>query len=138
MKAYSLDLRSRVIAAVEAGMPWQDILAVFGISRATLNRYRQRLRETGSLAPGQSPGRPRAIPPAQEPALERQLTAIPDASLARHCQQWATEQGAAVSSSAMRRAIRRLKWTRKKSLSPPANATRRPVSGGGKSPAPSM
>jgi transposase len=130
MKAYSLDLRARAIAAVEAGMPWQDIVAVFGISRATLNRYRQRLRETGGLAPGQSPGRPRAIPPAQEPALERQLAASPDASLAQHCQRWATAQGAPVSPSAMRRAIRRLTWTRKKRRSPPANVTNRPASGG--------
>src|SRR6185503_9177859 len=82
MKAYSLDLRTRVIAAFEAGVPWPEIVALFGVSRATLNRYRQRLRATGSLAPSQSPGRPRAILPAQEPALERQLAAAPDASLA--------------------------------------------------------
>lgn len=69
MKACSLDLRARVIAAVEAGMAWHDIVAVFGISRATLNRYRQRLRATGSLAAGQSPGRPRAVPPFREPIL---------------------------------------------------------------------
>jgi transposase len=135
MKAYSLDLRTRVIAAVAAGMPWQDIVAVFGISRATLNRYRQRLRATGSLAPGQSPGRPRAIPPALAPALEQQLAAIPDASLAQHCRQWAATQGATVSPSAMRRAIRRLTWTRKQRRSPPANAPRRPASTGGKPPA---
>jgi transposase len=134
MKAYSLDLRTRVIAAVEAGMAWQDIVAVFGISRATLNRYRQRLRVTGDLAPGRSPGRPRAIPPGQEPALARQLAASPDASLAQHAQQWAADQGAVVSPSALRRAILRLDWTRKKSPSPPANATRAPAGSGARRP----
>ena len=130
MEAYSLDLRTRVIAAVEAGRPWQEIVAVFGISRATLNRYRQRLGATGSLAAGQSPGRPRAIPPAREPALRRQLAASPDASLEQHCRRWAAEQGTAVSASAMRWAIRRVGWTRKKRRSPPANATRPPAASG--------
>jgi transposase len=136
MKAYSLDLCSRVIAAVEAGRPWQDIVAVFGISRATLNRYRHRLRATGDLTPGRSPGRPRAIPPALEPALERQLAAAPDASLAQHAQRWAADQGAAVSPSALRRAILRVAWTRKQSPSPPASATRSPASGGARPPSP--
>jgi transposase len=136
MKAYSLDLRERAVAAVEAGRSWQDTVAAFGISRATLNRWRQRLHATGGLAPGRSPGRPRAIPPAQEPALARQLAAHPDASLAQHAQQWAADQGAAVSSSAMRRAILRLAWTRKKRPSPPASATSRPGSSGGRPPSP--
>jgi transposase len=130
MKAYSLDLRTRVIAAFESGAPWPEIVALFGISRATLNRYRQRLRQTGTLAPGQSSGRPRAIPPAQEPALAQQLVAAPDASLADHAERWTADQGGPISPSAMRRAIRRLDWTRKKSPSRPANATKPPVSSG--------
>lgn len=134
MKAYSLDLRERAVAAFEADMPWQDIVAVFGISRATLNRWRQRLRATGGLAPGRSPGRPRAIPSAQEPALAQQLAAAPDASLAQHAQQWAADQGTPVSPSALRRAILRLDWTRKKSPSPPANATRAPAGSGARRP----
>jgi transposase len=134
MKAYSLDLRERVIAAAAAGVPWREIVAVFGISRATLNRDRQRLRATGDLAPGRSPGRPRASSPTQEPALAQQLAATPDASLAQHCQRWAAQQGGTVSPSAMRRAILRLEWTRKKSPSPPASATKSPAGSGGRPP----
>ena len=134
MKAYSLDLRERVIAAAAAGVPWREIVAVFGISRATLNRYRQRLRATGDLAPGRSPGRPRAISPTQEPALAQQLAASPDASLAQHCRQWAAPQGGTVSPSAMRRASGRLDWTRTKSPSPPATATTSPARSGGTPP----
>lgn len=57
MKAYSLDLRHRAVAAFEAGTPWPALIRLFGIARATLNRYRKRWRDTGSLAPGRSPGR---------------------------------------------------------------------------------
>jgi len=134
MKAYSLDLRERAVAAFAAGMPWQDIVAVFGISRATRNRWRQRLRATGGLAPSRSPGRPRAIPSAEEPALERHLAAAPDASLAQHCRQWAADRGVPVSPSALRRAILRLDGTRTTSPSPPANATRAPAGSGARRP----
>jgi transposase len=114
MKAYSLDLRRRVVAAFEAGAPWPEIVRPFGVSRATLNRYRKRLRDAGSLAPGRSPGRPRGIAPPDEPALEARLRAAPEAALADHCRWRQEERGEAVSISTMRRAIRRLGWTRKK------------------------
>ena len=114
MKAYSLDLRQRVVAAFEAGAPWPEIVRLFGISRATLNRYRKRLRDAGSLAPGRSPGRPRGIAPPDEPLLEARLRDAPDAGLADHCRWWRDERGEAVSVAALRRAVRRLGWTRKK------------------------
>jgi transposase len=54
------------------------------------------------------------IPPAQYPALLAQLTALPDATLEQHCDQWEREQGMRVSISTMSRAQRRIGWTRKK------------------------
>jgi len=134
MKAYSLDLRERVIAAVETGTPWPEIVRLFGISRATLNRYRRRQRQTGSLVPGRSPGRPRVIPPAHEPALQAQLAATPDATIGQHCQTWQAHQGHPVHPSAMRRAIARVGWTRKKRPSAPVSATRAPARPGGTRP----
>ena len=41
MKAYSEDLRLRVVAAVDGGMPRSAAVRVFGVSRATLTRYLQ-------------------------------------------------------------------------------------------------
>jgi hypothetical protein len=52
IKAYSLDLRQRVVAAFEAGAPWPEIVRLFGLSRATRKRYRKRRRDAGGLAPG--------------------------------------------------------------------------------------
>lgn len=36
MRAYSVDLRERVVAAVDAGMPRDEAARVFGVSRATI------------------------------------------------------------------------------------------------------
>ena len=87
-----------------------------------MKRYRDIAGDGGSNIVGQVED--------QQARLRRQLAARPDASLEQHCRQWAAEQGTAVSASAMRRAIQRVAWTRKKRRSPPANATRPPASGG--------
>jgi transposase len=134
MRAYSLDLRQRIVAAVAAGMPVPEAARLFAVSVATVNRYRKRLREAGGLAPGRSPGRPRALAPGDEPALVAQLEAQPDARLADHCRAWAGARGAAMSPATMGRAIRRLGWTRKKSRWRPASATRPSASSGATTP----
>src|SRR5918911_298838 len=115
MRAYSLDLRQRGVGAGDAGAPPAEGARTFQISLATIKRYLKQRREAGTLAPRTSPGRPAGIPADQLPALEGQLTAHPDATLAQHCQRWQEARGAVVSASAMRRAIKRLEWTRKKS-----------------------
>jgi transposase len=131
MNPYSEDLRTRILAAVDAGMTKSQAARVFAVSRSTVKLYAQRRRATGSLAPT-----PRSVPlpfligPDQAAALRAQLDAAPDATLAAHCTTWEREQGVRVSVSTMHRAIGRLNWTRKKRPSPPQSATRRRVSPG--------
>ena len=113
MKAYSPDLREKVVTAVERGMPRVAAAAAFDVSRSTIKRW-LRLRRTGSLAPRSIPGRPARLGAALDAGLERQLRAAPDAALAEHCAAWEQASGQVVSPSTMRRAIVRLGWTRKK------------------------
>ena len=49
MKAYSTDLRERVVREVDEGRPREEIIQRFGVSRATIKRYVQQQRETGDL-----------------------------------------------------------------------------------------
>lgn len=56
MRTYSLDLRERVLAAVDRGMPRKEAVGVFGVSLATLKRWLKRRQETGSVAPRRRPG----------------------------------------------------------------------------------
>ena len=62
-KPYSVDLRERVVAAVEhGGMSCRRAAAQFGVGISTAINWVRRFRETGSVAPGQMGGhRPKSI-----------------------------------------------------------------------------
>ncbi len=66
-KPYSMDLRERVVGAVEeAGVSRRQAAERFGISVSTAINWVRRYRETGSAAPGQMGGhRPKKIVGAQ-------------------------------------------------------------------------
>jgi transposase len=114
MKAYSEDLRERVLTAVDQGMSRSEVVRLFGVSSASIKRYLKLRRERGSVAPKTIPGcPPRKISSLQE-GLRPQLEAHPDATLQEHCKLWEVQTGVKVSTSTMRRAILRLRWTRKK------------------------
>ena len=51
MRAYSLDLRLRVLAAVDAGDTTAEVADVFSVSPAWVRRLVQRRRATGEVAP---------------------------------------------------------------------------------------
>ena len=45
MKAYSLDVRDKVLRAVDQGYPREEIIKLLGVSRATIKRYLKQRRE---------------------------------------------------------------------------------------------
>jgi transposase len=125
MKAYSLDLRERVLRAVDQGESRSEIVRMLGVSLATIKRYVKQWRETGEVRPKAIPGRTARKGFALQAGLVAQLQAHPDVSLETHCQLWESEHGMVVSTSTMSRMIQRLGWTRKKSRWQPANAAKR-------------
>lgn len=62
-KPYSMDLRERVVAAVERrGLSRRQAAAHYGVGITTVINWVQRFRHTGSAAPGQMGGhKPKAI-----------------------------------------------------------------------------
>lgn len=115
MRAYSWDLRARIVAAVEAGETQAAVAQRFGVAVATIRNYVRLRRATGSLAPRPRPGGQPEIGPERYPHLQAQLQADPDATLAHQCVTWAETEGQVVSIATMWRTIRRLGWTDKKS-----------------------
>jgi transposase len=108
MRAYSVDLRQRVLTALDRGMARQQVVVTFGVSLATLKRWLV-LRRTATALPPKTPsGRRRTIPVAQHAALWAQLAAHPDAPLAQHTQMWNTTH-----------AVTRSYQTRGRASSPP-------------------
>ncbi len=115
MKAYPIELRARIVRAVQGGMAQTEVARVFAVSPRTIRRYLVQQRQEDDLTPGQSPGRPPAIGPARADALQAQVALHPDATLAEHCALWARAQGVSVSVATMSRAIRGIAITVKKS-----------------------
>ena len=114
MQAYSLDLRERVLAALDAGMTYDQASAIFQVSRATVGRWRRRQRQTGACLPRYSPGRPAQVARSLDAGMAAQLAAHPDATYAEHAAVWYAITGQQVSPSSIRRAVVRADWTRKK------------------------
>ena len=114
MRAYSEDLRRRVLAAVDGGMTRSAAARVFGVGRATVKRYLRLRREAGGLAPRPRRGPPPIKTSALAAALPARLEAAPDATLAEHCAWYEAATGVRVSGPTMSRVIARLGWTRKK------------------------
>ncbi len=80
-RAYSLDLRERVVAAVLAGASCREAAATFDVGVASVVRWAQRFRATGSAAAKPVGGRrPRSLATEREWLLAR-LEAVPDLTL---------------------------------------------------------
>jgi transposase len=114
MKAYSQDLRLRILDAVDAGSTKAAVARRFAVNLSTIKRYVVQRTSVGHVQPRTSPGRPASIAPSQYPALRAQVAQRRDATLAEHAAAWERTQGVAVSRWAIGRIIRQLKLTRQK------------------------
>ena len=132
MRGYSLDLRLKVLAALDLGITRKEVARTFGVATSTLDRYLSlRKQAGGEIGPPRPTGRTPSISTTEERrALWRQLEENDDASLGRHCELWESNQGDRVSVPTMWRAVRKLGWTKKRGRwEPPSQANRPEVLG---------
>lgn len=97
MKAYSQDLRLRIIQAVDAGQTKAAVARRFAVSLSTVKRYVARRAATGHVRPRTSPGRPPRIPRSAYTAVRAQVERRPDATNAEHAAAWEETHGVRVS-----------------------------------------
>lgn len=110
MKAYSQDLRKRVVEAVDAGISKAEVAKTFSVSAASINRWLRLRRETQKLEPKPIAGRPSIKGRALDEGLVEQLREHPDATIAEHCQLWEERTLSKVSQATMSRAVKRAAW----------------------------
>ncbi len=119
MKAYSKDLRLKVLDALDRGMPRKEVARIFGISLPSIKRWLKRRRESGDVEPSPRPGPPATKGALLEQWLPNQLENNPDlTTLAEHCESFEEDSGVEVSTATMSRRISRLPgggWPLKKS-----------------------
>src|SRR6266513_1860403 len=83
MRAYSNDLRERIVAAVERGeLSLRQLAHLFAVSLSCIVRLLQRQRQTGSVQPKPQPGAARKLDAAAEARLGALVQEQPDATLA--------------------------------------------------------
>ena len=113
-RAYSRDLRERLLQARDAGLAPGEIERTMGISQRTQRRWRQLRATTGDLTPRAGPGRPRKTSPADQERLHAQVEAHADLTLAQHCAVFAETTAIALSPATMCRTLARLGLSLKK------------------------
>jgi len=106
--AYSQDLRDRVLAACDRGMPTKEVAEVFAVSPAWVRRLKQRRRETGETAPRPCGGRTRFK--IDRTRLAELVRAHPDATL----KELRAMLGVDCAESAVCTALKKLGFTYKK------------------------
>ena len=105
MKPYSKDLRLRVLAAVDAGTPREEVAETFSVSMPTIKRWLRRRRETGDVEPRAIPGRPARKGAMLKGWLPKHLQANDDLTLEEHREAFGEHFGEEVSTSTIGRAI---------------------------------
>ena len=123
MKAYSEDLRKRIVEAVERGMGNSEATRTFGVSLSSVKRYVGMAREGMPLTPMKRPGLHPKIDEQGKRLLQADLEERAAATLPQRREFLQRMAGVRVSDSTISRAIKRLGWSRKKDRWVPPNAT---------------
>src|SRR5215212_3191199 len=123
MKAYSEDLRRKIVDAIERGMPKAQAARTFGVGISTVKRYATKAQKGEPLEPGKAPGKRPKMDERVSKLLEEDLQERPFATLRQRCEYVEAISGISVSRSTMCRAIARIGSTRKKGDERPPKET---------------
>jgi transposase len=114
MKAYSEDLRRKIVQAVERGMPKAEAARTFGVGLSSVKRYVSLAREGRSLAPKKRPGSRPKLDQSARRLLQANLQERPAATLPQRQRFLERLTGVRVSESTVSRMLKRMGWSRKK------------------------
>ncbi len=122
MKAYSKDLREKIVDAIRRGMPKAQAARTFGVGISTVKRYASKAQRGEPLEPGKAPGKRPKMDERLRKLLEEDLKEHPFLTLQQRCEYLRAVASVEVSRSTVCRAIKRVNSTRKKGVDPLQNA----------------
>jgi transposase len=123
MRPYSEDLRARIVAAVESGMPKSEAARLFSVSLSSVKRYCRLAANEEPLAPRKGGGRPPKTNAAIERLLEEDVSRRPYAAVRERAAFLRAASGVGLSVSTVRRLLRRLGFSQKNGAWVRPNAT---------------
>jgi transposase len=113
MRAYSEDLRKKIVAAIERGMSKAQAARTFDVSLSSVKRYSKTAREGGSLEPRKSPGRPTKTDHKAQLLLEKDVEERPAATISQRRRFLEHITSTTLSDSTVRRLMKRLGFSQK-------------------------
>jgi transposase len=117
MKAYSEDLRQKVVQAVQQrGSSKSQAARLFGISLSSVKRYTTLADRGEPLTPTKGGGRPPIADETTRRLLEEDIRARPAATLEERRNFLESFAGKSLSESTLRRLLKRMGFSRKKGL----------------------
>ena len=116
MKSYSEDLRHKIVAAVERGMPKTQAARLFDVSLSSVKRYSRMARQGDSLAPKRRAGRAPKVDEKTKKLLNEDMKERPAATIAQRISFLESLTGERLSYSTIWRLLKRLGWSRKKGV----------------------
>jgi transposase len=114
MKAYSVDLRIKIVESVRRGVSKSETACRFRVNRSTDGRYLKRLDENDSLAPEKAPGSHPKLDQSAMLVLEQDIKSRPWATHRQRSELLFGVCGVKVSEATICRSIKRLGHSRKK------------------------
>ena len=114
MKAYSVGLREKIIAAVGHGMSKAQAARTFGVGATSVKRYVKLAEQGKPLSPGKAPGRKSKLNESGMKLLEEDLHARPAVTYKQRADLLHQLLGVMVSKATICRVVKRLGYTRKK------------------------
>jgi len=126
MKAYSDDLRLKIIETIQANdLPQVEIAEQFGVSKSFVEKLWHRFRTTGSYKAKAHAGGVERFLKNDEPLIRELVAAQPDTTLSELCEKVAARTGkSAVTTATMCVEVQRLDLPLKKSRFTPPSAIR--------------
>jgi transposase len=114
MKAYSLDLREKIVAAVGHRMSKAQAARTFGVGATSVKRYVKLKEEGKPLTPDKAPGKKAKLDQSAMKLLEEDLRSRPAVTYEKRADLLNELLGVRVSKSTICRMVGRLGYTRKK------------------------
>jgi transposase len=117
MKAYSEDLRQKVVHAVhQRGISKSEAARLFGISLSSVKRYTKLADRGGSLTPRKGGGRPPIADQTTKRLLEEDIRTRPAATVKERLRFLESFADKSLSEPTLRRLLKRMGFSRKKGL----------------------
>ena len=123
MRAYSLDLRERVVAALDSGQTYQQVAQRFDLSVPTVGRYRRLKKTQNTLAAKRSPGRKPNLSPQDQEQLSQLFATRADWTLQTLRTAWLEQSGKSISIGSLHGWMHKLGFSYKKRVASPPRET---------------